>query len=327
MPIEHKYTLLNHRFGGCRLDTANMRVLVTGGAGFIGSNVCKLLIENRIETVCMDDLSNGTITNLGEDFNSPLFTFTKGDIRSREDCHLAMNGCTHVCHLAARPSVTVDGNKELFKLNVEGTRNLLMAASEHEVSMFVFSSSCAVYGDSDPPLTVEHLLAPISNYGESKMMAESLFTEYPQLKHRILRYFNVYGPCQRSDSLYAAVIPIFTSLILSQRAPTLFGGGNQTRDFIHVRDVARANMTALFGKGKRIQNIGSGEAISIEKILGLIQNICAELVGDLIIEETQYEPARDSEIIHSWCGDSSAATISIEAGLKETISWLREEMS
>ncbi len=306
------------------LRAASTQILVTGGTGFIGSHICISLINSGFKVVCLDNLSNGKKMNLEPVLNSPELTLINGDIRSIEDCERAMEGCTHVCHLAARASVLGSSNEELMENNLMGTENLVKCAiKKNDISMFVFSSSCAVYGDAEPPITLETKLDPISIYGESKMLAEELILN-SGLNYRILRYFNVYGPRQRDDSPYSAVIPIFFRKLLAGLPPTIYGG-EQTRDFIHVDDVVSANLSALKGGGESIQNIGTGRATSIAELLQQIQHIMMQGDMHLALEPPVIAQAREGEIQHSWCGDATAS-ISLETGLLGTISNFLEEV-
>ena len=305
------------------LETGLFRVLITGGTGFIGSHICISLIKSGFEVVCLDNLSNGKTRNLEPVLDSPELKLINGDIRSMEDCEKAMVGCTHVCHLAARSSVLGSSDEELMETNLQGTRNLVQCAIKNEILMFVFSSSCAVYGDAKPPITLNTDLNPISAYGKSKMLAEELI-QNSGLNHSILRYFNVYGPRQRDDSPYSAVIPIFFSKLLAGLPPTIYGTGEQTRDFIHVDDVVSANLSALRGEGEPILNIGTGKATSIAELLHTIQEFMRQNDEHLVLEQPVIAQAREGEIQHSWCGDATA-TISLETGLHSTISKFLEE--
>jgi UDP-glucose 4-epimerase len=305
------------------LHAASTQILVTGGIGFIGSHICISLIKSGFKVVCLDNLSNSETNNLEPILGSPELKLINGDIRSIEDCEKAMKGCTHVCHLAAISSVLGSSDEELMETNLQGTRNLVKCAIKNEISMFVFSSSCAIYGDAEPPITLDTRLNPISTYGKSKMMAEELI-QNSGLNYRILRYFNVYGPRQRSDSPYSAVIPIFFNKLFAGLPATLYGNGKQTRDFIHVDEVVSANLSALNEEGESIQNIGTGKATSIAELLEQIQRIMVECNSGLLMEEPVFTAARDGEIQHSWCGDATA-TISLEAGLKSTIFAFLEE--
>ena len=305
------------------LRAASTQILVTGGTGFIGSHVCISLVDSGFKVVCLDNLTNGKKANLAPVLDSPNLVLIDGDIRSIEDCEKAMKGCTHVCHLAARSSVLGSSHEELMENNLLGTENLVKCAIKNDISVFVFSSSCAVYGDAEPPITLDTELRPISAYGKSKVLAEKLIQE-SGLNHRILRYFNVYGPRQRSDSPYSAVIPIFFSRLLAGLPPTLYGNGEQTRDFIHVDDVVLANLSALNEEGESILNIGTGKATSIVELLEQIQRIMLQHNPDLVIEKTVFTAKREGEIQHSWCRDATA-TISLETGLQSTISTFLEE--
>src|SRR5690242_10747227 len=225
------------------MKAEHMRVVVTGGAGFIGSHTVEALLATGTEVVVFDNFSTGTMQNLPR--AEPGIAIVEGDIRSQEDCARAMAGATHVLHLAAQVSVvaSVERPGDSCALNVLGFVNVLDAARRANVCRVVYASSAAVYGvPAVLPLSEDAALAPISPYGLEKCVDE----QYAQLFSRLygiqtlgLRYFNVYGPRQDPRSPYAGVIAKFCAAVNSRAALSVFGDGLQTRDFVFVKDIAR----------------------------------------------------------------------------------------
>ena len=224
------------------------KVLITGGAGFIGSNVVKSLIKAGHEPVVLDDLSYGYHQNL-----FPGVEFIQGDVRDDGVVDRAVKGCEVVFHLAASVGIkrSLDAPVTDSSINILGTLNILEAARKNGVRKVVYSSSVGIFGEPQTPSTREdHPQQPTSPYGISKLAAEKMCLVYNQLydmQNVCLRYFNVYGPNQRYDA-YGGVIPIFSKRIMKRQPLTIYGDGLQTRDFINVRDVASANIAVAFKK-------------------------------------------------------------------------------
>lgn len=252
-----------------------MRILVTGGAGFIGSNVAAELVRRGHEVTVLDDLSTGYESNL---HGLPV-KLVRGDVRSRDDVEAAMKGQEGVCHLAA--SV---GNKRSIEdprfdasVNVQGTINVLEAMRVCDVRRIVYSSSAGIFGEPQrEPVDESHPCEPLSPYGSTKLCAEKLCLAYMHL-HGIravcLRYFNVFGEHQRYDA-YGNVIPIFATLVLAGRPLTIYGDGEQTRDFVHVADVARANAMAIEVESARGPiNVGTGCRTRIADLARLMRDL------------------------------------------------------
>lgn len=283
------------------------KALVTGGAGFIGSHLVKLLLQAGIDVKVYDNLSGGSIKNL-ESVQSDI-EFIEADIRDFHTLVQGMQGVDWVFHLAALVSVPESVNNPILTeaINVSGTVNILWASVQTNVSRVVISSSCAVYGDRDqPPLKETDILMPKSPYAASKLTAEAWAESFYQsygLEAVCLRYFNVYGCGQKSDSDYAAVIPKFLDCYHHKQRPKIYGDGQQTRDFIYVEDVARANFLAATASydiitNQRIFNVGTGNGLSL---LRLLEVISIEIGYEI---KPEFYPVRVGDIRHSWADAS-----------------------
>jgi len=305
-----------------------MRVLVTGGAGFIGSTIVRRLLELGHETVVLDNLSSGYRENL-----VPAVAFVEGDVRDAEAVGVAIEGCVVVIHLAASVgnARSIADPQSDSAINVVGTLNVLEAARAQGVRRVVFSSSAGIFGELKTlPIAENHPQDPDSPYGTSKLAAEKMCLVYNKLygMHNIcLRYFNVYGLRQRYDA-YGNVIPIFADRILKGVPMTIFGDGEQTRDFVNAADVAAANLAAAFaGTVSGVFNIGSGESITINDLARLMQEVSGTHVG------VEYGPERPSDVRDS-LADISAARAALGfapavpiggRGLEEYMEWVTRD--
>ena len=303
-----------------------MRILITGGAGFIGSHIAGGLGEDGHEIVVLDDLSTGLRDNL-EDLPIDLELIV-GDVRNRVTVKRALVGIDAVVHLAAIASVpaSLESPAETGSVNIQGTAILLEEARRQNISRVVLASSSAVYGEGTPPLTEDSPTDPLSPYGAHKLAGEHLARSLalaggPDTVS--LRYFNVYGPRQRSDSDYAAAIPIFFRRIEEEKRPRIFGDGSQTRDFVHVDDVVEANRRAL-ARGGRFNgeafNVARGKAISIETLAREV----LEVAGSDLTPE--FADPRPGDILHSSASVEKlrnalgwSPTISIAEGLQTAV--------
>jgi UDP-glucose 4-epimerase len=253
------------------------RILVTGGAGFIGSHLVSLLLKQGCKVTVLDNLSTGKLENLRGCLNDSGFKFVKGDLRNRRDLEEAVRGVDAVFHLAAITSVpySVKHPNVTMKVNVEGTRKLLEACLRGRVKSFIYVSSCAVYGEPKYlPIDEKHPTKPISPYAESKLKAERIcrdFQEAHGLKTTVLRPFNVYGPGMRSDQ-YGGVVARFIERLRLGKPPIIYGDGEQTRDFIHVEDAVRAMILALDNEetAGRTFNVATGTPTSINRLAQLL---------------------------------------------------------
>jgi UDP-glucose 4-epimerase len=304
-----------------------MKILVTGGAGFIGSNIVRLLIEEGHEVMVLDNLLSGHMENL---IPFPQAKFIKGDIRDAEQVEQAVKGAEVIFHLAA--SV---GNKRSIEhplddsdINVMGTLRILDTARRHGVRKVVISSSAGIFGELKTlPIREDHPIEPISPYGASKLAAEKHGLAYSYLYDMdvvALRYFNVYGVNQRYDA-YGNVIPIFAYRILRGEPITIFGDGEQTRDFINVRDVAQANYKAAMAEGvSGAFNLGSATSVTINHLADML----CEAAG--LEPQIQYGPPRPGDVRDSLADISAANTafgftpsVTLDQGLPEYIRWAR----
>lgn len=303
------------------------RVLVTGGAGFIGSNIARLLLEESYRVSVLDNFTTGYQENL--DGLSEV-TVTVGDIRDESEIAQALNGVDAIIHLAA--SV---GNARSLKdpmldsdINVLGTLKILEAARKAGITKVVYSSSAAIYGETQHlPIDEDHPLRPETPYGVSKLGGEGQCLCYGRLYAMdivCLRYFNVYGPNQRYDA-YGNVIPIFADRLVRGEPLTIYGDGEQTRDFVHVRDVAKANLLGLRAQGVTgAFNVGSGEATTINELAFLMNQAADAAVPP------QYQAPRPGDVLHS-LSDITAArdtlgyepAVTLAEGLREYMTWAK----
>ena len=303
-----------------------MRALITGGAGFIGSHIAERLVSLGWDVVVLDDLSSGKSENM-KSFSDRIL-FISGSITDKQAVEKAVSGADYVFHEAALVSVvkSVSNPEETHKINVEGTRNVLEASLGAKVKRLVFASSAAIYGNANPPVAEDFEFNPLSPYAESKIEGEKLMAEFNEkgLETVSLRYFNVYGERQDPDSQYSGVITRFVGKMLNSESPTIYGDGNQSRDFIYVDDVVDANLAAVEKKEAAGEafNIATGKPITINQLEGLL----SELTG--YDGEPEYGEKREGDIYDSYADVSKAlkylgfkASTNIDEGLRKTIEW------
>src|SRR5579872_1496989 len=305
-----------------------MRYLVTGGAGFIGSHTVDELLRRGQDAVVLDDLSTGKAENLAQvNAKVPLL---KDTITNLEAVRNACRGTDCVIHLAAQTSVprSVKDPIETNGINVDGTLNVLVAARDAKVKRVVFASSCAVYGKTSTlPIREDAPLAPISPYGISKQVGETygrLFQEMYGLEFVALRYFNVFGPRQDPGSPYSGVLSIFNAALLAGTEPTIYGDGEQARDFVYVQNVVEAILLAAESKtapGLAI-NVGTGNRYTLNQTLAALGQISGRPAT------AKYAPPREGDIRDSQADISLAkktlgyrARVEFEEGLKHTWDW------
>ena len=312
------------------------RFLVTGGAGFIGSHIVEALVERGNRVRILDNFSTGKEENLGnitQQHNNPI-EIIKGDLRSEDVVKEAIEGIDYVFHLAALPSVSrsVEDPVGCSEINIIGTLNVLNASKNSNVKRVVYSSSSSAYGDSPELPKKETMEAnPLSPYAVSKLAGETycrVFTNIYGLETVSLRYFNVFGPRQDPDSEYAAVIPKFIKMMIKHSQPTIFGDGEQTRDFTYVRNVVDANLRAMETKGVEggVFNIACGEKITINQLVNELGMILDNHIKPLYFE------ARKGDIKDSLADVSKAKEvlgydpkIRLKEGLESTIRYFSKK--
>jgi len=307
-----------------------VKALVTGGAGFIGSNIIRLLLDEGHRVAVLDNLQSGYRKNLD---SFPQVQFVEGDVRDAKAVARCAAGAEVIFHLAASVGNTrsIENPIEDSQINVLGTLNVLEAARHGAVRKVVFSSSAGIFGELKTlPIREDHPAEPDSPYGASKLGAEKLCLAYAklyELEAICLRYFNVFGVNQRYDA-YGNVIPIFAHRMLHNEPVVIFGDGGQTRDFINVRDVAQANYRAGTSRGvSGAFNLGSATRVTINRLVEMM----IEAGG--IRPTVRHGPPRKGDVRDS-LADISAAnqafgfqpTVTLEAGLKEYMAWARKEM-
>jgi nucleoside-diphosphate-sugar epimerase len=278
-----------------------MRFLVTGGAGFIGSQIVEELLRRNHRVCVLDNFSTGKRENLAFAATHPEIQIIEGDIRQRDALADAMSGVDGVFHEAALVSVpaSVERPDLSFEINAGGTFNVFEAARKAGVRRVVCASSAAVYGDNDAlPLLETAVPRPLSPYGLDKLYGERLASLYQSLyglETIALRYFNVFGPRQDPSSPYSGVISIFVDKLHSGSVPTIFGDGEQTRDFVYISDVVEANLKAMFAdyRGFRVFNVGSGRRTSLNELFSELRLLIPSAVTP------RYAEPRPGDIRHS----------------------------
>jgi nucleoside-diphosphate-sugar epimerase len=303
--------------------------LITGGAGFIGSHLAESLVREGQTVRILDNFSTGKRGNLKA--LRGKVDVCKGDIRNRRDVQSAMRGVKYVLHHAAMVSVaeSVERPEETLDINVTGTLNVLRAAKEARVRRVVMASSCAVYGAGRLPAKEDQATIPLSPYAASKLAGESLaisFFHSYGLPVVCLRYFNIFGPRQDPSSPYSGVIAVFASRAISGGGVTLFGDGRQTRDFVYVADVVRANLLACATERAvgQVMNIGTGRGRSLLELHHELAALCGAPIP------LSFQAARAGDIYHSRCDPSRARKLmgfipqtDFRTGLAETLKWMK----
>ena len=307
-----------------------MRYLVTGGAGFIGSNTVEELVRRGHSVVVLDDLSTGKEENLSS--VAGKIELLRGSIADLETVRAACRGVDYVLHLAARTSVprSVKEPLETNHINVDGTLNVLVAARDARVRRVVFAASSSVYGETLILPKVETMTpSPISPYGVSKFVGEAyahVFGRVYGLQNVSLRYFNVFGPRQDPDSPYSGVLSRFITALQNGAQPVVFGDGEQSRDFTYVENVVEANLLACEAPKASglVFNIGVGGRFTLNRTLQLLEKFAGKPA------QPRYDPPRDGDILHSQADISLARKlldynprVGFEEGLRRTWEWYR----
>jgi UDP-N-acetylglucosamine 4-epimerase len=310
----------------------NKSVLITGGAGFIGSNLAETLLKNEAKVVVLDNLSTGRRENILEFESNPNFTFIEGDITDLETCRHACQNIDYVSHQAALGSVprSIAFPEKTNLVNVQGFVNMLLAAKDADVKQFVYASSSSVYGDEPTLPKIESRIGtPLSPYAVSKLTNElyaDVFYKTYGLKTVGLRYFNVFGPKQDPNGAYAAVIPLFIDRIKKHETVIINGDGNTTRDFTFVANAVEANLRALMCSNSEafasVFNVACGQNFSLNQLFDLLKN-------KMQIEAlAEHHEERKGDIRNSLADISKAKNllgyepkVHFEEGIEKTIAW------
>jgi len=320
------------------MKLSEKKILVTGGAGFIGSNLCEELLRIGCEVTCFDNFSTGKLENISEFLNNPNFKLVEGDIRDLKDCINASRNIDYVLHQAALGSVprSIKDPKTTNDVNINGFLNMLIASKENKVRRFVYAASSSTYGDSTQLPKVEDIIGkPLSPYAITKYVNEmyaEIFSKTYSLETIGLRYFNVFGRKQDTESTYAAVIPTFVYQLMNKKSPTVNGDGNYSRDFTYIDNVIQANILSITSTDikaiNNVYNIAYGDRNTINDLLDYIVEILSSYDPSIKNVEILYGPNREGDIPHSHASILKAKKLlnydpkfSLKAGLKEAISW------
>jgi len=322
----------------------NLKVLVTGGAGFIGSNLCETLLQQNNKVVCLDNFMTGHRHNIDAFLNHPNFILIEGDIRNYEDCRNAVKGCDYVLHQAALGSVprSIEDPMTSTDVNIGGFVKMLFAAKEEGVKRFVYAASSSTYGDSTNMPKVEHIIGnPLSPYAITKYADEIIaknFTDTYGIETIGLRYFNVFGKRQDPNGAYAAVIPLFVKKLINHESPMINGDGTFSRDFTYIKNVIQANQLAALVSYNKIQsitedsasvfNIAYGERTDLNELCDILKKNLSEFDQDIAKVEIIHGAQRIGDIPHSLASiKKSKQTLdympkfSISQGLEEACEW------
>lgn len=321
----------------------NKSVLVTGGAGFIGSNLIETLLGQNNKVTCLDNFATGKRKNI-EPFNTnPNFVLIEGDIRNLEDCMKAANGVDVVLHQAALGSVPRSINDPITSndVNVSGFINMLVAARDSGVKRFVYAASSSTYGDSKNLPKVEHIIGkPLSPYAITKYVNElyaDVFANLYNMQIIGLRYFNVFGRRQDPDGAYAAVIPKFVKSLIDKESPVINGDGTFSRDFTYIDNVVQANQLAATVETEEaintVYNVAYGERTTLNELTTWLKEFLAEFDSEIANVEIKHREERSGDIPHSLASIDKARKLlnynpkySIKEGLKEAIKWYWENL-
>lgn len=314
------------------------KILVTGGAGFIGSNLCERLLTDGNVVLCLDNFLTGKKRNIEPFLNQPGFQLLEGDIRDKSVCEKAVKGVDLVLHQAALGSVPRSVNDPLTTndININGFLNMLWASKEEGIKRFVYAASSSTYGDSaELPKVEERIGKPLSPYAVTKYVNElyaKVFSDLYGMEVIGLRYFNVFGKNQDPDGAYAAAIPKFIKALLHHQSPEIFGDGSQTRDFTYVENVIQANILAATADKQEalntVYNVAYGERITLNELVILMQELLSRFDPEIKNIKLVYGKERAGEVKHSLASVEKAKKIlgyqpthDLKRGLTEAVDW------
>jgi UDP-N-acetylglucosamine 4-epimerase len=319
------------------------RILITGGAGFIGSNLCEAILHVGHQVVCLDNFSTGKMENIEHLLSNPDFKLITGDIRNIEHCKLAVQNIDFVLHEAALGSVPRSINDPITtnEVNVTGFLNMLIASRDAKVKRFVYAASSSTYGDSESLPKVEDVIGrPLSPYAVTKYVNElyaDVFSRTYGLESIGLRYFNVFGRKQDPDGAYAAVIPLFIKQFIDHRSPIINGNGDYSRDFTYIDNVIQMNLLALSTDDKEavntVYNTAFGDRSTLNQLVGYLQEFLSEFDPEIKHIEIVHGANRIGDIPHSLANIEKAKQLlgyhpqfNLRNGLKEAIPWYWEKL-
>ena len=321
----------------------NKTVLVTGGAGFIGSNLCETLLFNNIKTVCLDNFSTGKRENIEPFLSDTNFKFIEGDIRNLEDCHKACQNVDFILHQAALGSVprSISDPIKTNDVNVSGFLNMLVAARDAKVTRFVYAASSSTYGDHEALPKVEDVIGkPLSPYAITKYVNE-LYADIFQKAYGLdtigLRYFNVFGRRQDPDGAYAAVIPLFVKQFINHESPVINGDGSYSRDFTYIDNVLQMNMLAITTTNEAalntVYNVAFGDRTTLLELTTLLKEHLSMFDESIKTIEIKHRKNRVGDIPHSLASVDKAKKLlnynpkyNINDGIKEAVNWYWENL-
>lgn len=318
-------------------------ILITGGAGFIGSNLCDYFIEKGYKVICLDNFSTGHLHNLSEVINNPNFTLIEGDIRNFADCEKAVKGVDYVLHQAALGSVprSIKDPITTNEVNVSGFLNMLTAARDAKVKRFIYAASSSTYGDSQGLPKIEEVIGkPLSPYAITKYVNElyaEIFSKTYGIETIGLRYFNVFGRKQDPNGAYAAVIPKFVMQFMNYESPVINGNGDFSRDFTYIDNVILMNELAITTQNREaintVYNTAFGDRTTLTELVGFLKEYLSAFDSKIKEVEIVYGPNRVGDIPHSLASIEKAKKhlgynpkFSIEMGLKEAVKWYWENL-
>ena len=320
------------------IQLTKKKILVTGGAGFIGSNLTEALLKLNNEVICLDNFATGKKENITAFTTNPNYTLIEGDIRNLSDCHLAVKGVDYVLHQAALGSVprSIKDPITSNEVNVSGFLNMLIASRDSGVKRFIYAASSSTYGDSESLPKVEDKIGkPLSPYAITKYVNElyaDVFSKTYGLETIGLRYFNVFGRKQDPNGAYAAVIPKFVSQFMAGESPIINGDGEFSRDFTYIDNVIQANLLSMITDNKEalntVYNVAFGERNTLKDLVELLKKSLTEFDPKIKDIQVIYGPNRVGDIPHSLASIDKAKKLlaynpqfSLEKGLKEAVNW------
>lgn len=321
----------------------NKSVLISGGAGFIGSNLCEVLLAKGYRVVCLDNFSTGHRKNIDPFLSNPLFRLIEGDIRRLEDCRQAAHGVDFVLHQAALGSVPRSINDPITTndVNISGFLNMLVACRDAGVKRFVYAASSSTYGDSASLPKVEETIGrPLSPYAITKYVNElyaDVFSKTYGIETIGLRYFNVFGRRQDHDGAYAAVIPLFVKKLMALESPVINGDGEYSRDFTYIDNVIQMNLLAMTTSNPNavnaVYNVAYGERTTLNQLVDYLKEFLAAYDSRISEVEVLHGPNRAGDIPHSLASVEKAKNLlgyhpeySLREGLKEAVRYYWNEM-